>query len=144
MCLPCFFLYQSCIPNVTRVRKGPAGGVKHHHLPSTHRHPQLTWNTHTCTWSIYQSLLNSLSKSCGFQLQVFTLSGATWRMWIPTKTIFLLPDSTLASTVRFPLTYLLLFKSTAGGEKQKVTSCISLEERGRGTVGSTGEGESWV
>lgn len=49
-----FFLYQSCIPHVTSVREGPAGGIKHHHLTSTHRHPELTCNnkkttTHTHT-----------------------------------------------------------------------------------------------
>lgn len=41
VCSVCF-IYQSCIPNVAGVCEGPAGGVKHHHLPPAHRHPQLT------------------------------------------------------------------------------------------------------
>lgn len=47
LCAHCF--YQSCISNLTGVCEGPAGGIKHHHLPRAHRHPQLTWKTHTHT-----------------------------------------------------------------------------------------------
>lgn len=72
VCIVCF-LYHSCIPNMTRVREGPAGGIKHHHLSSTHRHPQLTWNTHIT--HIYQLFLNTLSQPCGLPLPVFTLLG---------------------------------------------------------------------
>lgn len=109
------FLYQSCIPNMAGVREGPAGGIKHHHLPPTHGHPQLTWNTHTR--SIYQSFLNTLSQTCGPQLPVFTLLGGQEKHF---QAILLLPDSTQASTYgRFLPMYVLLLKSTLVGEKKE-------------------------
>lgn len=82
------FPYQSYIPHVTSVREGPAGSIKHHHLTSTHRHPELTCKTkkknHThmqCTYTlsvISQYLITNPSASvCSSKSRKMSLSSNT-------------------------------------------------------------------